>query len=80
MKAIAAQVTQAEFAAKSPEGKVREQTADQVGEDLLDDSVVTVLLFGLDQVERAIGEHRVTPVDAEQLLLPATGFGVVRGD
>ncbi len=49
-------------------GKVCERAVGQVGEDLLDDRVITMLLFGLDQVERAVGEHRsiVVPVPCPQ--------------
>ena len=34
-----------------PRWQVREGAVDQVREDLLDDRVVTVLFFGLDQLE-----------------------------
>ncbi len=41
-----------------------------VGEDLFHDRVVTALAFGLDQLERGIGEDRVVAPGREQLVLP----------
>ena len=47
-----------------------------VGEDLLDDGVAAVLLFGLDHLERAVGEHCVITPGGKQFPLPGTGPGV----
>ena len=67
--AMAAMDSQAAFAAK-PRWHVSQRAAGDVGEDLLHDGVVTVLAFGLDQLERGIGEDRVVAPDREQLVLP----------
>jgi hypothetical protein len=56
--------------------KVCEGAVDEVGEDLLDDRVIAVLLFGLDQVERAVGEDGVVPVEVEQFVLAEAGLRV----
>ena|SRR6516162_7451513 len=48
--------------------------AGDVGEDLLHDGVVAVLLFGLDQRERGVGEDGVVPPDGKQLILPGGRF------
>ena len=53
-----------------------ERAAGDVGEDLLDDSVVAVLSLGLDQLERRVGEDRVVAPDGEQLVLPGAGLAV----
>jgi hypothetical protein len=47
-------------------------SAGDVGEDLLHHGVVPVLLLGLDQLERGIGEHRVVAPDGKQLVLPGS--------
>src|SRR6266516_6208526 len=47
-----------------------------VREDLLDYGVVTVVLLGLDGLERGIGEHGVVAPDAEQLVLALGGLAV----
>ena len=44
-------------------------TVGPVGEDLLDDGVVAVLLLGLEHHERGVGEHGVVAPDGEQLVL-----------
>ena len=51
-------------------GQVRERPAGQVGEDLLHDGVVAVLAFGLEELERGIGEDRVVGPDGKHLGLP----------
>ena len=38
---------------EDPGGQVSQRAAGDVGEDLLDDGVVAVLAFGLDELERA---------------------------
>jgi hypothetical protein len=48
---------------------MRERPGGQVGDDLLDDRVVTVLALGLDRLERGVGEDRVVPVGGEELAL-----------
>ena len=67
---MAAMTSQAAFALKTPDGQVGERAGVQVGDDLLDDGVVAVLAFGLDQFERRVGEHGVVAPDGEQLVLP----------
>jgi hypothetical protein len=56
-----------------------ERAAGDIGEDLLDDSVVAVLSLGLDQLERRIGEDRVVAPDGDssscQRELPCSGPG-----
>ena len=48
-----------------------------VGEDLLDDGVVTVLFLGLDdQPERGVGEDGVVEPGREQLALARGGLAV----
>jgi hypothetical protein len=47
-------------------------SAGDVGEDLLDDGVVTVLPLSLDQLERGIRADRVVPPDRKQLVLPGS--------
>src|SRR6266487_4551461 len=54
---------------KVPGGKVGQGPVDQVGVDLLDDGVATVLGFGLFEDERGVGEHREVAVLAEQFAL-----------
>ena len=49
---------------------MRQRSVDPVGEDLLDDGVVAVLVLGLDQLERGVGEDRVVAPGREQLALP----------
>ena len=49
---------------------MRQRPVGPVGEDLLHDRVVTMLLLGLDQLDRGISEHRVVPPGREQLVLP----------
>jgi hypothetical protein len=44
---------------------VRERPVGDVGEDLLHDRVVAVLAFGLDQLERGVGEDRVVAPGGE---------------
>ena len=48
-----------------------------VGEDLLDDGVVAVLLLSWGQLKRGVGEHRVVPPGREQLALAFAGLGQV---
>jgi hypothetical protein len=50
---------------------VRQRPVGPVGEDLLDDRVVTVLLLGLDQLDRGIGEHRVVAQAGNSSSCPA---------
>jgi len=45
---IAAQVSQAAFAGRDPDGGARGGRRSSRGEDLLDDGVIAVVLFGLD--------------------------------
>ena len=52
----------------------------QVGVDLLDDGMVAVLAFGLDQFDRRVGEHGVIPPCGEQLVLSLGGLVVFRAD
>ena len=59
---------------------MREGTVVEVGEDLLDDGVAAVLLFGLDHLEGAVGEYRVITPDREQFGLPGWGAGVQVAD
>jgi hypothetical protein len=59
---------------------VSERAAADIGEDLLDDSVVAVLSLGLDQLERRVGEDRVVTPDGEQLVLPGGSFLVQVAD
>ena len=47
-----------------------------VGEDLLDDGVTAVLFFGLDHLDRAVGEHGVIAPGGKQFLLPGHGGGI----
>jgi hypothetical protein len=54
--------------------QVRQRPVGPVGEDLLDDRVVSVLGLGLDQLDRGIGEYRVVAPDGEQFVLPAGLF------
>ena len=49
---------------------MRERAVSPVGEDLLHDRVVTVLFFGLGQLERGIGEDGVVAPGGKQLVLP----------
>ncbi len=60
-----------------PGGQVRHRAALEVGDDLFDDRMRSVGLFGLDQRQRAVAEHGVVPVGREQLLL--LGDGAVAG-
>ena len=53
-----------------------ERAAGDVGEELLHDRMIAVLPFGLDQLERRVGEDRVVAPDGEQLVLPGTGLVV----
>ena len=55
-------------------------SAGDVGEDLLHDGVVTVLPFGLDQLERGVGEDGVVPPDGKQLILPGGRFLIELAD
>ena len=71
---MAATGSQAAFAGNDPGGQVSQGAVGQVGEDLLDDGVVAVLLLGLDQRERGVGEHGVVPPDGEQLVLARRGL------
>lgn len=53
-----------------------QRAVNEVGEDLLDHRVATVLGLGLGELERAVGEHSVVPVGGEELFLPlGCGFG-----
>ena len=54
-----------------PRRQVRERPGAQVCEDLLDDGVVAVLRFGLDHLERRVGEQGVVAPDGKQLVLAA---------
>src|SRR5216684_5343679 len=47
-----------------------------VREHLLDDRVVAVLLLGLDEGERGVGEYGVVAPGGEQLALAFAGFAV----
>ena len=53
---------------------MRERAVGDVGEDLLHDGVVAVLLLGLDQLERGVGEDGVVTPGGEQLALPGAAF------
>jgi hypothetical protein len=53
---------------------VRQRAIVLVGEELLNDGVVAVLAFGLDQLERGISEDRVVAPGREQLVLPDGGL------
>ena len=66
---MAARVSQAALAGKCPDRQVRERPGAQVCEDLLDDGVVAVLRFGLDHLERRVGEQGVVAPDGKQLVL-----------
>ncbi len=70
---IPAQVNQAAFAAKSPDGQVRERAVDEVGDHLLDDGVVAVVGLGGEHRQRAVGEDRVVAPRGEQLALGGWG-------
>ncbi len=52
-----------------PRRQVRERAVVQVGQELLDDGVAAVLLFGLDELERGAGEDGVVAPGGEQLAL-----------
>ena len=57
-------------------GQVSQGPVGPVREDLLDDGVVAVLLLGLDEGKRGIGEHRVVAPDGKQLVLALGGLMV----
>ena len=56
-------------------GQVGERAVGPVGEDLLGLGVATVVLLGLDELIRRVGEDGVVPPGGEQLALPG-GRGV----
>ena len=60
-----------------PRGQVREGAVVEVGEDLLDDGVAAVLLLGLDELERGVGEDGVVAPGGEQLALARCGLCLV---
>ena len=60
--------------------QVRERPIAPVGEDLLHDGVVAVLVLGLDQLERGVGEDGVVAEDGEQLVLARGGLLVQVAD
>ena len=66
---MAAQASHSALAGKNI-WQVGQSAVVPVGEDLLHDRVVAVLLLRLDQVERGIGEHGVVAPGREQLILP----------
>ena len=51
-----------------------ERAVTPVGEDLLGLGVAAVVLFGLDGLERGVGEHGVVAPGGEQLTLPRDSF------
>jgi hypothetical protein len=53
--------------------QVGPRAVDQVGEDLLNDGVATVVGLGAEEWERPVGEQRVIPVGGEQLALALRG-------
>ena len=57
-----ANVVQAALALNAAEGRCAHGPSIKFGEDLLDDGVAAVVLLGLSERERAVGEHRVIPV------------------
>ena len=60
-----------------PGRQVRERSVGAVGEELLDDRVVAVLVLGLDELERGVGEDGVVAPGGEQLALARCGLGLV---
>ena len=56
---------------------MREGAVVQVGEELLDDGVAAVLLLGLDELERGVGEDGVVAPGGEQLTLARCGLCLV---
>ena len=73
---MAAQASHAALSGEGPRGQVGEWAVVPVGEDLLDDGVVAVVLLGLDHLERAVGEHGVVTPGGKQFLLPVPSAGV----
>jgi len=59
---------------------VSERAAGDVGEDLLHDGVAAVLVLGLDEPDRGVGEDGVVAPDGEQLALAAGGLLVLVAD
>jgi hypothetical protein len=59
---------------------VREGSVAEVGEELLDDGVAAVLLLGLDELVRAVGEDGVVAPGGEQLALSRRGILVLVAD
>ena len=57
--------------------QVREGAVVEVGEELLDDGVAAVLLLGLDELERGVGEDGVVAPGGEQLALARCGLCLV---
>jgi hypothetical protein len=57
-----------------------QRTAGDVGEHLLHHRVVTVLPFGLDQLEGRIGEYGMVAPGGKQLILPVSSFLVQVAD
>jgi hypothetical protein len=57
------------YRARDNGGQVRQCGVLQVGDDLLDDGVVTVSGLCSQHRLRTVGEHRVIPIDGEQLAL-----------
>jgi hypothetical protein len=74
---MTAATSQAEFAAKAPEGKMGQRTVLQIGIHLLNNGVFPVDLVRRDGVQdRSVhgGEERVVPVGFEKGGLSAAGF------
>ena len=63
-----------------PRGQVGEGPVVEVVEELLDDSVAAVLLLGLDELERGVGEDGVVAPGREQLALPGCRLRVLVAD
>jgi hypothetical protein len=71
LNAIAVSTSQAELAANTPEGKVRQWPILQVGDDLLDDGLAAVVGFDVQHRKRRVSEpgvvspglHRVSSPD-----------------
>jgi hypothetical protein len=56
---------------------VGQRAVAEVGEELLDDGVAAVLLLGLDELERGVGEDGVVAPGGEQLALARCGLCLV---
>jgi hypothetical protein len=77
---MAARVSHAAFAVKTPEGEMRERSVDHISVDLLLYCMIAVLFLGLQEGVRAVGEDRVVAVGGEQLVLAALGLLVAHLD